>query len=65
MRRPAKKYLSIYLTSIVLLVTTTPTVAESWVVESQDDWTAARGAADNVTKPVSRVSSKPFPKSAS
>ncbi|MCP4933667.1 MAG: hypothetical protein GY927_05545, partial [bacterium] len=23
-------------------------MAESWVVESQDDWTAARGAADNV-----------------
>ncbi|MCP4472050.1 MAG: hypothetical protein GY815_15475, partial [Gammaproteobacteria bacterium] len=48
MRRPAKKYLSIYLTSIVLLVIVAPALAESWVVESQDDWTAARGAADNV-----------------
>ena len=47
-KRIEKKSLSIYLTSIVLLVTAPPAVAESWVVESQDDWTAARGAADNV-----------------
>ncbi|MCP4951778.1 MAG: hypothetical protein GY922_08055, partial [Proteobacteria bacterium] len=47
-KRPGKKSLSIYLTSIVLLVTAPPAVAESWVVESQADWTAARGAADNV-----------------
>ena len=37
-----------YLTSIVLLVTAAPALAESWVVESQADWTAARGAAENV-----------------
>ena len=40
--------LSNYLTSIVLLVTAAPAVAESWVVESQADWTAARGATENV-----------------
>lgn len=48
MKRLGKKSLSIYLTSIVLLVTAAPAVAESWVVESQGDWTAARGAAENV-----------------
>ena len=47
-KRTEKKSLSIYLTSIVLLVTAPPAVAESWVVKSEDDWTAARGAADNV-----------------
>jgi len=31
-----------------VLVTAAPAVAESWVVESQPDWTAARRAAKNV-----------------
>ena len=47
-KRPAKKSLSIYLTSIVLLVIVAPALAESWVLDSQADWTAAKGAADNV-----------------
>ena len=70
------KVLRNYLTSIVLLVAAAPAVAESWVVESQGDWIAARRAAQNVeladgfakpklTKPVSTVSSKPFPRIAS
>ena len=42
------KALRNYLTSIVLLVAAAPAVAESWVVESQGDWIAARRAAQNV-----------------
>jgi len=48
MKSPKMKSLSIHFTSIVLLVTAAPAVAESWVVESQPDWTAARRAAKNV-----------------